>query len=239
MQGRHRERVAQAERDELPGVGSGAGVVDLVDDHQHRLARRRKQVATWASSSVRPVAAVDHEQHHPGVGHGLLGLAGHLGIERVAAGQPAAGVDEREGTTLPLGVDHLAVPGDAGPLLDDGLAPPDDAVEQRRLAHVGATDDGDGRQGGRDDATGIGRRRVGADRRRAVAGGRRAWSGLQGGAERDAVGGHDLDGTGQIGRGEAVEEAAVGQADVGQQVAVAGRLLGEHPAPGPRPPAGR
>ena len=46
-----------------------------------------------------------------------------------------------------------------------------------------------------------------------------------GGSERDAVGGDDLDRPRQFVDGDAVEEAAVvGQAHVGQQVAVPGRL---------------
>ena len=43
----------------------------------------------------------------------------------------------------PVGVDDLAVAGDARPLLDDRLPAADDAVDERRLAHVGAADDGD------------------------------------------------------------------------------------------------
>ena len=56
-----------------------------------------------------------------------------------------------------------------------------------------------------------------------------AHDGLQGPAQGEAVGGDDLDRAGQVGDRAAVEEAAVvGQAHVGQQVAVAGRLGGEH-----------
>ena len=51
---------------------------------------------------------------------------------------------------------------------------------------------------------------------------------LQGAAQGVSVGRHDLDGTGQVVDRAAVEEAAVvGQADVGQQVAVPLRLAGE------------
>ena len=71
-----------------------------------------------------------------------LALPAHLLVERVAPGHPAAGVDERELAALPLGVDLLAVAGDAGLLLDDRLAAAEDPVHQRRLADVGTTDDG-------------------------------------------------------------------------------------------------
>src|SRR5439155_23947664 len=39
----------------------------------------------------------------------------------------------------------MAVACHPGLRVHDRLAPPDDAVEERRLAHVGAADDGDGR----------------------------------------------------------------------------------------------
>ena len=48
--------------------------------------------------------------------------------------------------------------------------------------------------------------------------------------KRAAVGGDHLDGARQVGDGGAVEEpVVVGQADVGQQVAVANGLGGQHP----------
>ena len=107
----------------------------------------------------------------------------------VAAGQPAAGVDQQEGAALPLGLDLLAVAGDAGLLLDDGLAAADDAVQQRRLADVGAADDGD-------DGQVIG---ASVSARPARGAARRA----------SAVGGDDLDRAGQVVGGGAVEEAAL------------------------------
>ena len=55
----------------------------------------------------------------------------------------AAGVHEREGAPVPLGLGADAVARDAGLVVDDGDAPSDDAVEQRGLADVGAADDGD------------------------------------------------------------------------------------------------
>ena len=58
-----------------------------------------------------------------------------------ADGQPPAGVDHGEGVPAPLGVELLAVAGDPGPLLDDGGPPAHDAVDQRRLAHVGPSGD--------------------------------------------------------------------------------------------------
>ena len=59
----------------------------------------------------------------------------------------AAGVDDDEAAIVPLGDRVEPVAGRACPILDDGLAPPDDAVEEGRLADVGPTDDGDDRAG--------------------------------------------------------------------------------------------
>ncbi len=47
---------------------------------------------------------------------------------------------------------------------------------------------------------------------------------LEGAAQREAVGRHDLDRPGQVRHGQVVEEAALGQAGVGKQVAVARRV---------------
>ncbi len=146
----------------------------------------------------------DHD-HGVGVLDGPHALAADLGVETLVGGDEAAGVHDHEGPAPPLGVDGLAVAGDPGPLLDDGLAAADDAVEEGRLAHVGPSDDGDHR------------------RAHQAATGSRA-------ARRDeAVGGDDLDGPGQVLGGGPVQEAPAGQADVGQQVAMARRLVGQDP----------
>ena len=156
---------------------------------------------------------VDHHDHDLGLTDGPLALLADLGVELAAAGQPTAGVDQHEGLALPLGLDLLAVAGDARALLDDGLAPADDAVHQRRLAHVGAAHDGDHGQ--------VAGRRARSRAHRAPT--------SQGPAQGHAVGGHHLDRAGQVVGRSAVEEPALGQAHVGQQVAVADGFVAQHP----------
>ena len=56
-------------------------------------------------------------------------------------GVPPAGVDDREATAAPLRVVGHPVTGDAGDVLDDGLAAAQDAVDQGRLADVRAAHD--------------------------------------------------------------------------------------------------
>ena len=124
-------------------------VVHLVGDHEHRCVGSRRRTAGHAGVLLGDAGGrVDHHDHHVGRRDRLLALRGHLVVEVVAAGHPAAGVDEQELAALPLAVDLLAVAGDARALLDDRLAAPEDAVHQGRLADVGSPDDGDHRQTG-------------------------------------------------------------------------------------------
>ena len=60
-------------------------------------------------------------------------------IRLLAAQQPdAAGVHQRERLSVPLGLGADAVARDARLVMHDGDAPPDDAVEQGRLADIRA-----------------------------------------------------------------------------------------------------
>jgi hypothetical protein len=59
---------------------------------------------------------------------------------------PPTGVDEGEAPPDPLGVVGDPVAGHPGDVLDDRLAPADDAVDEGRLADVGPADHGDDRQ---------------------------------------------------------------------------------------------
>ena len=115
------ERVAEAERQRLPDQALAVGVVDLVDDEQHLAAGQvAHDLGHPAVLLGDPGDGVDHDEHDVGLADGLLALAAHLVVERRRRfGHPAAGVDEREGHALPLGVDLLAVAGDAGLLLHD------------------------------------------------------------------------------------------------------------------------
>src|SRR5699024_3014976 len=69
------------------------------------------------------------------------------GVDALDVGIPAAGVLHPEALATPVGDVGDAVAGDAGEILHDGLAAPDEPVDQRGLAHVGAAHDGDGAQG--------------------------------------------------------------------------------------------
>ena len=105
--------LAQAEAQQLPDLALAAGVVDLVGHEQDRLARAAEQLGDLGVLLGDAGDDVDHEQHDVGVGDGPLGLAADLVVEVAARGQPAAGVDEAERAAQPVGVDVLAVAGDA------------------------------------------------------------------------------------------------------------------------------
>ena len=62
-------------------------------------------------------------------------------------GLPPAGVDEREAPVEVVALVRHAVASHTGRVFDDGFAAAEDAIDQRRLADVRASDDGDHRQG--------------------------------------------------------------------------------------------
>ena len=151
--GRDRRRLAEAEAVELCGHGHGAHVVDLVGGNDRRRARLRAAAQLLGQlliTGVEAAAGIDHQDHEVGVGDGLAGLALHGTREVVLLGHvDAAGVDQQERAPVPVGLDLLAITGHAGLLVDDGLAPAGQPVDQGRLPDVGVADDGDARQAGR------------------------------------------------------------------------------------------
>ena len=154
---------------------------------------RRSRAATLASSSVTPtvVSTTSRTTAASGMARSAWALTWRSRVS--PAGQPAAGVDDGEVPPGPLGVEQLAVPGDARALLDDGLAPADDPVDQRALADVGPADHGD--HGPRSCSLAPSGRlfhrstRVEQDR-----------------PQRRPVGGHHLDRAGQVLGAQSVEE---------------------------------
>ena len=112
--------IAEAERDELPDGRLPVGVVDLVDHEAHRRTGPPDHLGRGQVLVGHPDGHVDDHQDDVGLGQGALGLLAHLGVERVARGQPPAGVHDGERHAGPLGREHLAVPGHPCLLLDDG-----------------------------------------------------------------------------------------------------------------------
>ena len=129
-------------------------IVGLVDDEQQRPFGLAQILGDLEVHRVDARLDIHDEQQHVAIGDGLLHLRPNRAAHRVrrSRDQPA-GVDQPEPPAVPLCGREMTVAGDAGLRVDDRLAPPDDAIEQGRLADVGATDDGDGRYGRSDGRT--------------------------------------------------------------------------------------
>ena len=161
VQRRDRPRLAETEVPERGGVRLEPLVVDLVGDEDDRLAgpaqqpdhglvgvrradrRRRRRRSTTSARSTATSACSATRRWMP-----------------VGADLPAAGVDEGEPAAGPLRVVGHPVAGDARRVLDDGLPPAEDPVDQGGLADVRAAHDGHHRLrplGERDEAALTGR----------------------------------------------------------------------------------
>ena len=141
-----RIRIADAQRHQIPDLVLLGFAVDLVGDEEHRCVDSANEVCDQLIVRSRADRGVDDHEHHIGIGDGTFALARHLRVEGIAItiGHPAAGVDEQELAAKPLGDHFLAVTGDSGAFLDDGLAAAEYPVDECRLADVRAADDGDG-----------------------------------------------------------------------------------------------
>ena len=135
-----------AEGEELPTIVLTLVVVGLVHPEQHGLPGAAQPGGDRVVVLGDPDAGVDEEDDQVGAPHGLLHLPADLLVEVAARRQPTPGVDEQEGDAEPLGLDDLAVPGDAWVVLDDGDALADGPVDEGGLPDVGPAHDGDDRR---------------------------------------------------------------------------------------------
>ena len=142
-------RFTEAEAPEASGFRLLARVIHLVGSEDHGLvggAQHANDVLVGAGGAH---VSVDDEEHGVSQVDRDLGLGGDGGVDALGIRLPAAGVDEGEPASGPLALVGDPVAGDTRGVLDDGFATAENAVDQRRLAHVGAADDrenGKGRQ---------------------------------------------------------------------------------------------
>ena len=125
------------------GVGLAARAVDLVGAEHDGLAGPAQQLDDGLVGVGGADRGVHDEDDRVGGLDRVLGLGGDGGVDAEDVLLPAAGVDDLEAAACPLGLVGDAVAGDAGLVLDDGLAAADDAVHQGRLADIRAADDGE------------------------------------------------------------------------------------------------
>ena len=130
---------------ELGALELEALVVGLVDDQDDRASSHRSQELVRLLSPGRQAGRrVDQEEDDVRLADGQPGLLLDLLLDGVpGATLEAAGVDDHEASVVPLGGGVEAVARRPRPILDDGRALADDAVEERALADVRAADDGD------------------------------------------------------------------------------------------------
>ena len=148
VQGRKRRGLADAERIELPdAVILAIGVVELVHQQKDRLVGALEHAGDRLVLLGDAGAAVDHKQDDGGfLGGGERLVADGRGKDVVALERlDAARVDDGELPAVPIGGVIRAVARDAAGLVDDGVRGLGQAVNERGLAHVGASDDGDDR----------------------------------------------------------------------------------------------
>ena len=143
MQRRDGVRLTEAERPQHGRVGLRTVVVHLVRDEDDGFLRAAQQLDDGLVGVGGADRGVDHEHHGVGEFDRDLGLFGDAQVDAARVDLPPAGVDEGEPASDPLGVVRDAVTRHTRHVLDDGLTAPQDAVDERRLADVGTTDDGD------------------------------------------------------------------------------------------------
>ena len=130
----------------LRQAGLAGAALAFVGDQDHLAGALAQPVGEGLVERQHAGPRVDQEQHHGRGVDGAFGEAAHARLERLAADRlPAGGVEQGEGEIAELRLLLAHVARHARRVVDDGAAPADQAVEQRRLADVGAADDGDAR----------------------------------------------------------------------------------------------
>ena len=136
-----------AERVELHALELALLVVGLVDGHDHRCRGTAEQVGGLRVRRRHAGGRIDHEDDDVRLVDGEARLFLDARLDRIVGiDLEPAGVHDDEPAAVPLGVAVEAVASRPRTVLDDRRPMADDAVEERALADVGPTDDGDDRE---------------------------------------------------------------------------------------------
>jgi hypothetical protein len=133
---------------EVDDAGKGAAVIRLVDGEHRRLVGCAQRLRDLSVAADQPLAAIYNEDKEIRVGDRAMPALQHQLVQRIfARAEHAAGVGQLELRILPLDAlreDVTCRPGDGG---DDRAPRMREAIEECRLADVGAADEHDGRKG--------------------------------------------------------------------------------------------
>jgi hypothetical protein len=145
MFGRKRQRLAQAQLPGLDQAGLRRLPLGLVGGEDHGAAGAAQDVGEDPVIGGDTRARVDQEEARVGHLHRAFAEAAHAALQAVVGGilQPG-GVDHGEAQGAQPRLALAQVAGHAGLVVDQREFPADEPVEQGRLAHVGASDDGEG-----------------------------------------------------------------------------------------------
>ena len=145
MLGGDRHRLAEPEFMRLDQPGLGGRALAFVG-HQHKRRFQPPQGPGEVPVHGRDAGAgVEHQQRDIGLRQRPAGLLQHIGLDTVGRHVlQTGGIDDGECERADPAFADPAVAGDAGLVVDQRLALADQPVEQGRLAHIGAADDGDG-----------------------------------------------------------------------------------------------
>jgi len=138
------EDVAESKAAEVFGGGGEGDDVDLVDGEEDGLAAAQEETGEGDVGAGELGAAVDDHDDDLRLGEGGLGLEEDFGGDEFGVvGDDAAGVYQACVGSHPFDEAVDAVASNAGLVADDGAARTGEAIEERRLADVGAAADGD------------------------------------------------------------------------------------------------
>ncbi|MNI57893.1 hypothetical protein D3C73_1129800 [compost metagenome] len=144
MLGRDRHRFAEAQAVRLAHAAAALAAFGLVGQQDDGLVHLAQAVSEDAVQRGHAFARVHHEQDQVRVVDRRLGLLAHPGFQALVSDVliPRR-VDQGQIHVADHAVGVAAVAGHAGAIVDQRQALADEAIEQCRLAHIGAADDGD------------------------------------------------------------------------------------------------
>ena len=140
-------RRAQAKFPELVLPGGSLSAIDLVHGQDNGYRASAKDLGDLMFLRAHPTPAVDDEDHDGRERYGLACLVTHLVRQWLLRRQVyTPGVDHDEPSVQPLRRTLLSIARHPRRRRNHGFARAGEAVEQRRLAHIGVTDHGDARK---------------------------------------------------------------------------------------------